>query len=55
MVNLGKTKNGLRVFVTDEEIADAAQNRSKWKADLNNQQWAKMRKLINRHLKSQNL
>jgi len=54
MVNLGKTKNGLRVFVTDEDIADAAQNRSKWKADLNNQQWAKMRKLINRYLKAQN-
>jgi hypothetical protein len=54
MVNLGKTKNGLRIFVNDEDIIDAAQNRNKWKSDLNNQQWAKMRKLINRYLKAQN-
>ena len=54
MTNLGKTKQGLRIFVTDEDVIDAAQNRGKWKSDLNNQQWAKLRKLINRYEKSLN-
>ena len=54
MYNLGKNKQRLRIFITDEDIIDAAQNRGKWKSDLNNQQWAKMRKLINRYEKLQN-
>ena len=52
MISLGKNKNGLRFYVTEEDIVDAAENRQKWKSDLNSQQWAKMRKLINRHLKN---
>ena len=52
MVNLGKNKQGQRFFITFEQIADAATNPFEYRKELNNQQWAKLRKLINRYKKS---
>ena len=53
MYNLGKSKLGQRVFLTNEQLIDAAQDPLKYKKDCNAQQWAKLRKLIKKHLKSQ--
>ena len=49
MINLGKNKDNVRVYITDDEIALAAQNPHEWKGKLNRQQWAKLRKLINKY------
>ena len=53
MYNLGKSKLGQRVFITDEQLIDAAQNPHEYKKDYNAQQWAKLRKLIKKYKKSQ--
>ena len=53
MTSLGKNKHGMRVYVSDEQIAQAAKNPLEWKSGLNNQQWARLRKMINKHLKKE--
>ena len=49
MVNLGKGKDGNRIYMSYDEIKDAAHNPSKYLKHLNNQQRARLRKQINRY------
>jgi|GEM_PF-2377198 predicted phosphoribosyltransferase len=49
MINLGKNKDGNKVYMYYDEIEDAVQNPDKYFKSLNNQQKAKLRKKINRY------
>lgn len=48
MVKIGK-HNGITLYMTYEEVANAAKNPNEYKSKLNNQQWAKLRKFIKKH------
>lgn len=44
--SIGKDNKGNKAFITTELLVDAKSNPSAAKAKYNNQQWAKIRKLI---------
>ena len=48
MIKLGRDANGKVYYMTIEELQDAAKNRLAYKSKLNNQQYAKLRKILNR-------
>jgi hypothetical protein len=44
--NIGKDRQGRKTFITTDDLADAKVNTAVAKSKYNNQQWAKIRKLI---------
>lgn len=44
--NIGKDNRGNKTFITSEGLADAKLDPATAKSKYNNQQWAKIRKLI---------
>jgi hypothetical protein len=44
--SIGKDSKGTKTFITTDGLIDAKSNPSGAKAKYNNQQWAKIRKLI---------
>jgi hypothetical protein len=55
MYKLGRNEQGQNIYITDEQVADAAKNPSVYKDKLSSQQWAKLRKIIRRAIKNNSL
>lgn len=48
MIKIGKDYNGITLYMTDAEIEVAAQNLESYKTKLTRQQFAKLRKIVNK-------